>query len=201
MKFLLFASTLWAVREPMDYGEVLAQRAIRRMDVLFSQNKINEALKYGEQFAARVQPRSSLYYTMGLRCNQLGQLERALAYYNKALELSPNMQEALYDRSEILLALGRYDEAEKDLKMAEKSIKKHWVIHLRLAEVAGYKKNKKALDTELRKAIQLGFDIKQIPKLGKHWSQWARDKNLERTIRQIISQYGNEEIWLQLIRY
>ena len=105
------------------------------------------------------------------------------------------------NRSEILLALGRYDDAEKDLRVAEKNVKKHWVIHLRLAEVAGYKKNKKDLDKELRKAIQLGFNIEQISKLGKHWSQWARDKNLERTIRQIISQYGNEEIWLQLIRY
>ena len=111
MKVLLFASTLWAIREPVDYGEVLAQRAIKRMDVLFSQNKINQALEYGEQFAAHVQPGASLFYTMGLRCNQLGKLEKALAYYNTALQLSPNMQEALYDRAELFLALGRYDEA------------------------------------------------------------------------------------------
>jgi len=201
MIFLMVASVLWAAREPIDYGEELVQRAIIQIDGFFAQNKVTEALRYGDRFAEEVRESSSLFYALGLRCNQRDRLDDALRYYGKALQRSPDMVEALYDRSEIFLAQGNWSAAEKDLRKAQKTAKEHWVIHVRLAEIAGHKKNKKQLDQELRKAVQLGFKLEQLPTLGAHWKQWAHDKKLERTLRQIISQYGDEDIWLQLIRY
>ncbi|MDP6330384.1 MAG: hypothetical protein QGF55_05960, partial [SAR324 cluster bacterium] len=94
------------------------------------------ALKEGLSFSGNVVEHPNLYYEMALLCNKNGNIEQSLLYYSKTLELEPTMVAARYDRAEIYLVQERYEEAYVDLITVKDM--HHWLIHLRLAEVAAY---------------------------------------------------------------
>jgi len=63
---------------------------------------------------------------LGNLCYQLGQYERALAHYNRAIELMPNNLEAFVNRAVINEDLGRHQTALQDLERALKLGENPW---------------------------------------------------------------------------
>ena len=68
---------------------------------------------------------------LGGACHGLGQYERALAHYNKAIELMPNNHEALINRAVVNLDLGRNRAALQDLGRALKLGENGWAYFYR----------------------------------------------------------------------
>ena len=72
----------------------------------------------------------------------------------------PTLLAALYDRAEIYLVREEYDQAYNDLIQAKDV--GHWVIHLRLAEVAAYRGDLDALEGSLLRSLELGLDLRSL---------------------------------------
>lgn len=78
------------------------------------------------QSALRVQHHADELLRLGSACHQLGQYERALAHYNRAVELAPNDLHALINRAVVNLELGRNQPALQDLESALKMGEHPW---------------------------------------------------------------------------
>ncbi|MGB7442146.1 MAG: tetratricopeptide repeat protein [Coleofasciculaceae cyanobacterium] len=76
-------------------------------------NWLQKAKAQAEQIATPADPEfsSGLFLWVGYSLYQLGQYEEALASYEKALEIKPDLHEAWYNRGVALYKLGRYEEA------------------------------------------------------------------------------------------
>jgi len=78
------------------------------------------------QSALQLQQHGDELLRLGNACYQLGQYERALAHYNKAVELVPNSGEALINRAVVNLELGRTQSCLQDLEHALKLGENPW---------------------------------------------------------------------------
>ena len=106
------------------------------------------------------------------------------------------MMEALYDRAELYMLSGELEKAKLDLNKALTT--NHWVVHFRLAEIAGREKDQETLEKKLIEAIQYGFSLQNLFQWGPHWKKWAKDPILGRVLRRVIFLYGSEDIWQAL---
>ena len=70
--------------------------------------------------------------------NRSGDLEAATKRYSQLLIQDPTHIASLIDRGEIHLLLGQYDAAELDLRQLVDLKPDAWVVHFRLAELAGH---------------------------------------------------------------
>lgn len=179
----------------MDYRDVLASQTAGQIAKLSQQGLLDKALLLGRSFESELFPSSLVLYEMALAANRAGQLDQALKLYNELLTKDPHMPEALYDRGEILLARGEWEQAQADLKAVLDLRPDHWVIHFRLAEVAGQKGDALELEARLIQALKFGFSLQTLLKSGEHWLRWSQDPVLSRPIRRVITMYGDEEIW------
>ena len=192
---LLFWGLAFAHREPVDYVDSLVKRKTEEIHQVAARESLDRAVEEGLVFSKRVVSHPKMYYEIALLYNKEGRLEDALSYYSQALERDPTMMAALYDRAEIYLVKEDYDRAYNDLIQA-KDIE-HWVIHLRLAEVAAHRGDLDALEASLLKALEFGLDLRNLSSLG--WKKWAQDSRLQSRLQRIILLYGGEDTWIQLI--
>lgn len=78
------------------------------------------------QSALQVQEHTDELLRLGSACYHLGQYERALAHYNKAVELAPEDPNVLINRGVVNQALGRHQPALQDLESALKLGENAW---------------------------------------------------------------------------
>ncbi|MEC7984053.1 MAG: tetratricopeptide repeat protein [Myxococcota bacterium] len=195
MLFLLLG-TAFGYREPVDYIDALVERKVRDIQIRAAKESLDVAVSEGRDFLQNVVEHPNLYYEIALLYNKEGELNQAIAYYSKALEIRPKLTAALYDRAEIYLVQGKYELAYNDLIQAKDV--KHWVVHLRLAEVAAYRRDIVAMERSLLRSLELGLDLRDLSSLG--WKKWAKDSSLQPSLQRIILLYGGQEIWNHLTR-
>ena len=194
--FLLLWGLAFGHREPADYVDALVKQKTEELQVLVVKDSLERAVDVGLNFSKTVVAHPNLYYEIALLYNKEGRLTEALRYYSKALDMEPTLLAALYDRAEIYLVREEYDQAYNDLIQAKDV--GHWVIHLRLAEVAAHRGDLDALESSLLRSLELGLDLRSLVSLG--WKKWANDSRLQARLQRIILLYGGEEIWNQLIQ-
>jgi tetratricopeptide (TPR) repeat protein len=78
------------------------------------------------QSTMQLQQRAEELLRLGTACYYLGQYERALAHYGRAIELVPNDSQALINHSVVNHALRRHQPALQDLEMALKLEETAW---------------------------------------------------------------------------
>ena len=96
------------------------------------------------------------------------------------------------------MLLGRYDAAESDLRQLEVLKPDVWVVHFRLAELAGHQSKTEVFEQQILEALRDGFSLSLLAESGQHWHNWANDPSLGLVLKQIFLLYGSEEKWLQL---
>ena len=196
MIFLI--ATALAARHPEDYGVTLRRRAASDMASISSSGDLGKTERFLEAWTEAMGPDASLFYELGLALNRAGRLDEALHAYSRALELDPGLLEARYDRAEILLFLGRPEDAASDLEEALRLGATHWAVHLRLSEVAASRGQPEAFGRSVMLAFQEGAPPGVLLEMGDRWREWARDPLLGEPLRRAILLYGKEDIWLQL---
>ena len=84
----------------------------------FAQGKLQEAKDIFEGLAVLDPNNPYLHSMLGAICQQMQQYDVAILRYSRALELFPQDINALTNRGEIYLNLGKFQDAAKDLKTA-----------------------------------------------------------------------------------
>ena len=88
-----------------------------------------------------------------------GQYDRAIAYFNKAIEINPKLAEAYYNRGLVYKEKGQYDKAISDFTKAIEINPRHADAYYSRGVVYYYKKDyEKALD-DFYKAQKLGLNV------------------------------------------
>lgn len=185
--------TAEGARPPKDHRDVLVEQTVAQIDQKNQDESLEEALTYGTAFSAQVFESAIVYYEMGLACNRQDKTKKAISYYNKAIKIQPDMMEALYDRAELYMVSGDLQKAKKDLRRALKT--NHWIVHFRLAEIAGREKDTETLELHLIESVRYGFPLNSLFQFGVHWQTWVKDPILGRVLRRVIFLYGSEDLW------
>ena len=195
---MLWASSLFAAEPPPSFELILQQQIIAEVQRLARQENLEEALAHGDRFRAEVLDGVELQYELALMVNRSGALEDAVKRYSQLLKQDPTHIASLYDRGEIQLILGEYDAAELDLRQLEKLKPDVWVVHFRLAELAGHQKKPDVFEQQILEALRDGFSLSLLAESGKHWHNWANDPSLGLVLKQIFLLYGSETQWSEL---
>ena len=107
-----------------------------------------------DQGTLEQQRRADQLLRLGRACYYLGQYERALGHYNKAIELVPNHPDALVDRAVVNRALGLYQPALHDVERALKLSENPWAYLLRGLILERLGEIKRAVD-DYSRAVRL----------------------------------------------
>ena len=113
---LLRSRLLWAEVPSLSPGvsgqwrQIIAQ--LERIEV------VDSVTKSDLQRPLEVQQRTDELMRLGAACYYLGQYERAVAHYNKAVDLAPDDPQLLTNRAVVNHALGRSQPATRDLDRA-----------------------------------------------------------------------------------
>lgn len=183
---------------PEAFELSLQQKVIAEIQLLERTDGLEAALDYGDRFRSEVLNGVELQYELALMLNRAGQLEAAADRYSQLLIQDSEHIASLYDRGEIRLILGQYAEAESDLHQLEKLKPDVWVVHFRLAELAGHQKRADLFEEQIIEALRDGFSLSLLAESGEHWHNWAKDPSLGLVLKQIFLLYGSETQWLQL---
>ena len=194
---MLFCSVVFA-SVPEAFELSLQQKVIAEIQLLERTDGLEAALDYGDRFRSEVLNGVELQYELALMLNRAGQLEAAADRYSQLLIQDSEHIASLYDRGEIRLILGQYAEAESDLHQLEKLKPDVWVVHFRLAELAGHQKRADLFEEQIIEALRDGFSLSLLAESGEHWHNWAKDPSLGLVLKQIFLLYGSETQWLQL---
>ena len=92
-------------------------RVISQLERIEMVSSVTVRASHEAQYEAQ---RGAEYLQLGRACHQLGQYERALAHYNKGIDLLPSNHESLVNRAVVNLDLGRNQAALQDLDRALK---------------------------------------------------------------------------------
>jgi tetratricopeptide (TPR) repeat protein len=187
-----------ASRPPPDYRNELHRSAAAQIEVLAARSQIEEALDFGKRFTRRVEPAPIVLYEIALLHNRLGQFDEAMTGYGRVLELDSEHAAARYDRGELLLEQGQIDRAQADLEVAARLAPEHWVVHFRLAELAGARGDANALEAHLVDAIRHGFSLETLAQ-SPSWRSWIGDPVLGTVINRVILIYGDESLLDRLL--
>ncbi len=103
-----------------DWRQIVAQ--LERIEMITS-----VTIRRG-QSALQLQQHADELLRLGTACYQLGQYERALGHFNRAVELAPSNREAFINRAVVNLDLGRYQSALQDLEHALKLGESPWIF-------------------------------------------------------------------------
>lgn len=182
-----------AARTPRDYHEALGARAAAQVEALSAAGRYPEALELGRRWQRGVEPSGAVAYEIGYALNRMAKLDEALDAYAEAARLDPHNAAARYDRGEILLALGREEEARLDLEAAAALRPDHWAVHFRLAELAGRRGDAVAFEAHLTDAVRNGFSF-EIALQDPRWRGWFRDPALGPVLIKLVTLYGDESI-------
>ncbi len=61
---------------------------------------------------------AEFYNSLGTASAEIGQYDKALIYFNKAIEINPNLADAYSNRGIVYAEIGQYDEAMTDFNKA-----------------------------------------------------------------------------------
>ena len=136
LALLLGLQTSLAARLPTDYREALFLRAATELEALNAIGRFDEAAERGKRFAV-LPHHQSQPYEVAFAYNRMAKLGDATRWYDRAIEADPTNAAACYDRGELRLVDGDVDGAAEDFAAAAAQRPDHWVVHFRLAQVAG----------------------------------------------------------------
>ena len=111
---------------PDERGQWL--RVISQLERIEMVTSVTVRASHEAQYEAQ---RGTEYLKLGRACHQLGHYERALAHYNKGIELLPSDHESLVNRAVVNLDLGRNQAALQDLDRALKLNGSAWAYMYR----------------------------------------------------------------------
>ncbi len=186
-----------AAREPADYRAELHRAAAARAEQMNQGGLYADALAFAERWQRAVEPSSVVAYEAAYALNRMAKLDEALDAYSRCIELDPKNAAARYDRGELLLALGRPDEARADLHAAAELRPDHWAAHFRLAELAGKDRDVIAFEEHLMAALRQGFDLRTLL-ADPTWVSWFRDPLLGPVLQKLVTVYGDERMLEEL---
>lgn len=182
-----------AAREPRDYHEALAARAAGSVEALNVAGHYDEAVALGRRWQKGVEPSSAVAYEIAYAYNRMSKLDEAIDTYAEAIRLDPKNAAAHYDRGEILLALGREEDARADLEAAAALRRDHWAVHFRLAELAGRRGDAVAFEAHLTDALRNGFSF-DVALQDPRWRGWFHDPALGPVLVKLVTLYGDERL-------
>lgn len=190
---LLIARPVWAGREPPDFRAELFSAAAAQAEAYNAEGRFADAIAFGERFQRAVAPAADVAYEVAYAYNGQGELDAALRAYNTVIELDPHHAAARYDRGELLLARKRYADARVDFEEAARLRPDHWVVHFRLAELAGRDGDSVAFEAHLTDALRCGFDFRTAL-ADPTWRGWFRDPKLGPVLVKLITVYSDEAL-------
>ena len=97
-----------------DFNPLAAQNYLRQGNVLMQQDRFDEALERFKMADASAPNNATVYNMMGLCYLSMGELDMALTYFDRALQLIPGFTDARNNRGSTYLALEQYRMAEVD---------------------------------------------------------------------------------------
>ncbi|NWH04950.1 6-hydroxymethylpterin diphosphokinase MptE-like protein [Desulfobacter latus] len=100
-----------------------------------------------------------LYNNKGSALKNLGDLDSALAAYDKAIEINPHYSEALYNKGELYQTIGQYDAALENYQACVKSNPGFILAYRNLGGVLSLLGRKKESEDCLRKAATLSSGV------------------------------------------
>lgn len=133
-----------------EWRQIIAQ--LERIEMITSM-----AARRGQSAVEAQQHADELLHLAGA-CYQLGQYERALGHYNRAIELVPSEGRALVSRAVVNYELGRYQAALRDLEHALKVEENPWAYLYRGLTQERLSERRRALEAYSR-AIRLDADF------------------------------------------
>ena len=190
---LILLGAALAAREPPDYREELFRAAAAQVEALNADGRYEDALALAKRFQKGVAPSSEVGYEAAYALNRMAKLDEALSAYGEVIALDPDNAAARYDRGELLIAMGRPDQAREDLEVAARLRPDHWAAHFRLAEIAGHDGDVQAFQEHLMAALRQGFDLHTLL-ADPTWRAWFRDPKLGPVLRKLVVVYGDESM-------
>lgn len=190
---LLVIGAALAARQPPDYRQELFRAAAAQVEALNADGRYEDALALAKRFERGVEPSAAVGYEAAYALNRMARLDEALRAYGEVIELDPNDAAARYDRGELLIAMGRPDDAREDLEVAARLRPDHWAAHFRLAEIAGHDGDVAAFEEHLMAALRQGFDLHTLL-ADPTWRGWFRDPKLGPVLRKLVVVYGDESM-------
>ena len=105
-----------SIREQMNDAdrEFLANQKFEEGNKLYYANDYDEAIKLYDE-VLKFGEYSDAYYNRGCAYSDLGQYERAIQDYNKAIQINPNIYQTYGNRGEAYYYLKNYNQAFEDL--------------------------------------------------------------------------------------
>lgn len=186
-----------AARPAPDYRAELHGRMAAELEALNAIGRFDEVIERGGRFDDRVERSAVVAYEIAYAHNRKGDLGSATRWYDRALEADPRSAAARYDRGELRLQEGDVDGAHEDFSVAAEERPDHWVVHFRLAQVAGRRGDDRAFRTHLTDALRHGFDFRTIL-ADPEWRAYAQDEALGAVLRRLIRAYSDEQLWVEL---
>ena len=194
MMFLFWFSAVFS-QPRLSYEEELEDRMLASIAPFVLEGNDRMVNKHVQAFEKDLFPSARIHYEIALQYNTNNQLSEALKHYNRALEIDPAYQQALYDRAELLIVNQQPDAALTDLQSLVETGVEHWAVYFRLAEIFADKKEGVLFEQNLLLAIRHGFSLHLLLQSGDKWKGYAKDPELSDHLHTIIQLYGEEQIW------
>ncbi|MGM0574889.1 MAG: tetratricopeptide repeat protein [Myxococcota bacterium] len=125
---------------------------------LLAENKTEDAAEALEQYVAEMTHDPDDLYLMARVARSRGNEERAIQYYERAIEQAPGYEPALFDLGDLFLAREKIPEAQETFEKLLEKNPKHSGAKLALAQITlyekGYDKAKALIDEALAMARQ-----------------------------------------------
>jgi tetratricopeptide (TPR) repeat protein len=189
--FLLSLQPLFARILP-SYTEELEQRLVLQLGELIEQGSFYKAELLLEYFQREIGESAPLTYEAALLFNKAGRLEDAMMLYTRALQLDPHHRASLYDRAELYLTKEAWELAKQDLLAAIEQ-ESHWILYLRLAEIAAVQHNIFECELQLMRALEHGMRPEKLLDFGERWHVWSHDPQLGLAIKNVLLLDAGEE--------
>jgi tetratricopeptide (TPR) repeat protein len=191
---IMLATALAAPPPPPDYRAEVVGQAVRHLEALQAAGQLDAVVREGERFQEHVEPHADVAYEVALAENRRSQGGRAaMEAYDAVLDLDPSHAAARYDRGELHLSAGDAEAARADFLAAAEARPDHWVVHFRLAHLAGLAGDARGLEDHLTEALRHGFSFRTIT-ADPTWRGWMRDPALGSVIARLIVVYDDESL-------
>lgn len=190
---LMFAAAQAAAPPPPDYRAEVVGQAVRQLEAMQAAGELEGVVREGTRFQEHVEPAADVAYEVALAENRRGDIKAAMRRYDDVLALDPDHAAARYDRGELHLSNGDDDAARADFVAAATAHPDHWVVHFRLAHLAGRAGDARALEDHLTEALRHGFSFRTIT-ADPTWRAWMRDPALGSVIARLIVVYDDESL-------